>query len=499
MTERQAVFRCDANADIGGGHVVRSMGLAEALERDGWTVGFAVSSATLSAVPDLGRHGWAVVEGFDGTDEAKRYVTEWPGGVDLAIIDHYERNEVDEAALAGWAARRLVLDDCPIRKHACEFLVDQTIGRSPQDYAGLVPEFCRTFAGAFFAILRPDFARFRSRLIPAAAGLNRIVVSFGMIDAANMSATVLDGLAQGGFSGAVDVVVGPAAPHLEALRRTVAERPHPHSSLELHAGLDANAMASLLARSDLAIGAPGSSTYERCCLGVPSLLVTIADNQRDNMVALENAGAARALGWWENVRGEQVAAAVQALAADSQCLKEMRRAALRQTDGRGAQRIAIALRPPRTADGAAVELQPARFEDAELLHRWQQARETRRFARNPKVPTWPEHERWLRAKLDDSRVAFSIVIVGGAPGGVLRFDCVQPLSDCAEAYEVSILVAPNFYRRGVGLAALEAGRRLLPDAELQAVVLPDNVASHKLFKRAGYRWFEDRYLNLPAS
>ena len=499
ITRELAIFRCDADEAIGGGHVVRCMGLAEALQHDGWSVAFAVSSKTPETVPALGRSGWQIVTGFDGgEDEVARLRTLWPGGIDLVVMDHYGLRAEDEAALLAAARQRLVINDFPTRRHVCEFLVDQTIGRKPEEYAGHVPSGCQVLAGATYAVLRSAFSRARSLLGPPAvnADLRRLVVSFGMVDAPNLTATALKGLARTGFAGVLDVVLGAGAPHIKEIRALIAAR-RGKGIHRLHTDVDAEAMAALLARCDLAIGAAGVSSYERCCLGVPAMLVMLAENQRDNVRALIRSGAARHLGWWEDVTPEAIGAAVRDLAARPDVFTKMRRAALQQTDGRGAYRIALAIRPLHTRAGEPVSLRPALFDDAELLYCWQQAPETRRYARNPEVPTWSEHIRWLAAKLDDPGTVFNVIEVDGAPAGVLRFDARPSSSDEQECYEISILVAPEFYRRGVAVAALKAGRRLLPAAELQAAVFEPNFASKKLFERAGFHRFGERYRQLP--
>jgi RimJ/RimL family protein N-acetyltransferase len=267
----------------------------------------------------------------------------------------------------------------------------------------------------------------------------------------------------------------------------------------LHTDIDAEGMATLLADCNLAIGAAGVSSFERCCLGVPTLLVMIAENQRDNASTLAGSGAARLLGWWADLTPDTVASAVRQLADNPAELVNMRRRALQITDGRGVDRVALALMPPRTAEGVEVTLRAASFSDSDLIYGWQQAPETRRYARNPEIPAWKDHVHWLAAKLSDPQVIFNVILADGIPAGVLRLDAVAPSSSYNECYEISVFVAPAFYRRGIATAALHAGRQLVPMAELQAVVLDANMASKRLFERAGFHSFGDLYRSLPNS
>ena len=299
MASPLAIFRCDADRLLGSGHVMRCMGLAEALVTDGWTVGFAVSSATCDLIPALLQKSWQVCPGFDNMEtEAEQLCVAWPSGTDLVVVDHYARNSHQELALSPWARQRLVIDDLADRPHSCEFLCDQTIGRRAEHYMGLVPAECDVLAGSNFAILRPAFAKARRRIrLRGDPSLERIVVSLGMVDAPNITKIVLEGLENS--SASIDVVLGSRAPHLPEIHAYITRRRS--SAIRLHTDLEAEAMASLLEKSDLVIGAGGISSLERCCLGVPTLLIVLAENQRVNVEALTSCGAARSLGSWEHV------------------------------------------------------------------------------------------------------------------------------------------------------------------------------------------------------
>ncbi|MEE9209826.1 MAG: GNAT family N-acetyltransferase [Kiloniellales bacterium] len=137
-------------------------------------------------------------------------------------------------------------------------------------------------------------------------------------------------------------------------------------------------------------------------------------------------------------------------------------------------------------DGRPVRLRPATMADAEVMLRWQREPWTRRYARNPAAPTAEEHQRWLADRLADPGCLFNLILHGDEPAGVLRLDRIDSDQDPDNTYEVSILVAPDRHRLGIGKAALHLVRQLLPEAELRAEVLPGNVASDTLFRSAGY-------------
>ena len=137
-------------------------------------------------------------------------------------------------------------------------------------------------------------------------------------------------------------------------------------------------------------------------------------------------------------------------------------------------------------DGRPVRLRPATKADAGVMLRWQRHPGTRRFSRSPGAPSEREHQHWLADRLADPGCLFNLILHGDAPAGVLRLDRIDSDQDPDNTYEVSILVAPDRHRLGIGRAALHLVRQLLPEAELRAEVLPGNVASDALFRSAGY-------------
>lgn len=475
---------------------MRCLSLAHALADDGWAVGFAVSEDTVRMLPALRRTSHAVAAGFDDSSgQPARLAACWPQGCDLLIVDHHHWESALEAAAAPWARACCVIDDLCKRSHRCDILIDPTLGRSPHAYAGLVPTDARILTGADYAVLRPEFFQKRQTLdlAPRAPGIGRVLVSVGLSDPRAATGPILHGLSVAGYRGALDVVLGAASASAPDVKKRLAAD---FSGARLHSHIDASAMASLLAGADLAIGAAGTSSYERCCLGVPALAVQVADNQADNMAAICEAGAAVSLGDRRTLTAARFAAAWRDLVRDSDRLAAMRRAALAVCDGLGAQRIALAIRPQHTDAGEPVTLRRATLDDARTMFQWQHEPTTRAYARNPQPPTWDEHVAWLGAKLADPRVIFSAIMLGDEPAGVVMLDACTPASPGTLAFEVSINVGVRHTRRGVGLAALRSARRLVPDVELHAHILHANTGSLGLFRKARYRpYAEGRYIS----
>jgi UDP-2,4-diacetamido-2,4,6-trideoxy-beta-L-altropyranose hydrolase len=482
-----AVFRADASATVGAGHVMRCLTLARRLAEEGWRFAFASAPGTPAAVPELA--GVELSEAVEPGAMALR----WPGGCDLLVVDSYALGRDFERACRPWARRILAIDDAPSRPHDADLLLDQTLGRAPADYAGLVPPGCAVLAGTPYALLRPGFAAAR----PAALGrraaggpARRLLVSLGQGDPDDATGLVLDGVAEAALDLEVDVVMGAAAPHLESVRRRAAR-------VGARVLVSVADMDRLSAEADIALGAGGVTAWERCALGLPTILVQTAANQADNAAALAAAGAALDLGPLPGVTPARVAEALRRLAGDAPARLAMARAAGTLCDGYGVHRAAIALSPASAGDGYPVSLRPVTSADAGITLDWQRDPSTRRHFRNPAAPTRQEHLAWLAARLSDPGCLMSLVLHGGEPAGVLRLDRLP--AGRGGGREVSILVAPDRRGRGVGAAALALAPRLVPGERLVAEVLPGNAASLALFARAGYRAAEDGLLTLAGA
>ncbi|MHA1598169.1 MAG: UDP-2,4-diacetamido-2,4,6-trideoxy-beta-L-altropyranose hydrolase [Alphaproteobacteria bacterium] len=327
-----AVFRCDAGPGIGGGHVMRCLALAGRLSDDGWSVAFACSAETPATVPALAEARYPMIDAAD----AETMTAAWADGVDWLIVDHYGLDAEFETACRDWARRILVIDDLADRPHACDVLLDQTPGRTRQDYGLDDDDPCRTLFGADYAILRPEFAAARSDSLRRrdTAEARRLMIFCGTVDRVNLTATALQALDGLGFE-AVDVVLGSTAPHLQRVQQLAGAAPCP---VTVH--VDVQDMAGLLAAADIAVGAAGTASWERCCLGLPTVVTATADNQRRIADELTRAKAATVVGWHEDVTPVMIGEALSALCGEVALRRNMSSAAAALCDGLGLDRLA---------------------------------------------------------------------------------------------------------------------------------------------------------------
>lgn len=309
---------------------MRCLALADGLSAAGWRCSFAVGAETEATVPALAAsaHDCFVADGMDAAAMAS-LAGHMPDGADLLVVDHYGWSADQEASCRSWARRILVIDDLADRAHDCDLLLDQTLGREDGDYGALVASPCGMLLGPDFALLRPQFTASRDAALsrPGERPLGRLLVSFGASDPHLMTALVLRGIAATGLDLAIDVIVGADD------RATFGGL----DNVTVHVAV--SDMAALMARVDLVVGTAGVSSWERCCLGLPAIVIVTADNQLNIAAQLERAGAIRLLGNHQTVDADSIAQAITAMAHDACGRAAMSHKAAMICDGLGVGRV----------------------------------------------------------------------------------------------------------------------------------------------------------------
>lgn len=309
MVPDNVFFRVDAGFEIGSGHVMRCLTLAVALKKRGIRIiflsrphkgnlislvrdqGFSVVELSLPTdnIPSVnGYEQWLGASSSVDAMETLKSLADIQGSVWM-VTDHYGIDGSWGKAIRKQVDKIISLDDLANRKHDCDVLIDSSFERKCADYKGLVPEHTLILAGTKYCLLRDEFYEARQKVFKRKfkLPLNRILISLGGVDIDNITRLVISELECSNISDNtyLDVVIGPASPHVDDLR-TQANQSRLH--INIHQGV--NDMAERLMLADLCIGAVGSSVWERCCLGCPSVLATIAANQAEGAKKLESSG-----------------------------------------------------------------------------------------------------------------------------------------------------------------------------------------------------------------
>lgn len=334
ITNRLAFLRADASKALGGGHIFRCLTLADALAESGWRCTFVCKPETREVVPALGRSRHEIID-LHGPDESCFLRALRTTDADLLVVDHYGLDTGLEAACRPWVRRILVIDDGPNRAHDCDILLDQNLGANPSAYHGHVPGRCHLLLGPSFALLRPQFSTARDGALKrhlTKRPVQRLLISLGAADPARLASRVV--AATAGLPLEIDVVLDSTGTQEQAIRELASRL-----GLSVRVHVDVTDMAALMSAADLAVGAGGSTSWERCCLGLPSLIVVLADNQRDIAASLDRAGAALDLGTAETLTNEKLTAALQMLYQDKTRRSAMAERAAAICDGDGTRRV----------------------------------------------------------------------------------------------------------------------------------------------------------------
>jgi len=482
---RHAIFRADASSSIGGGHVVRCLTLAKHLASSGWVIGFACTAETLTIVPSLAAH-LEVLEVADGRSlDAAALAQRWPSGCDVLIVDHYSLDARFETSCRGWAASIVAIDDLADRHHDCDLLIDATPARAASDYDNLTPASALVVTGPEYALLRPEFEAMRRETLSRRAAMERVervLVSLGLTDMHGRTELVARTLLGMDAKFSIDVVIGAAAPSRTALERLATGEPR------LSVYVDPPDMAKLMAAADIAVGAGGTTSWERCCLGLPTVILTLAKNQQLLVAGLKNAGAAVLTLSAADHGTSDIIVHVGRLANDGRLLRSMAAAAASLVDGRGSERAAMAIRGLLVGHdqaGTRVRIRAATLRDSRQVWAWRNDRLSRANSRNSALIARSDHERWFAGKLDSRCDATLIGVVQKESIGVVRFD------GSAEAeLEVSINVAPSKRGFGLGSKLLAAACATInderPHVGLIAYIRKENLQSQRVFEACGF-------------
>ncbi len=336
-------IRADASLEIGTGHVMRCLTLGQFLRQKGCEVFFicrevdghlceVVESRRFhcSRLPRLAAGETNDTAAFRELDARQTSVSleAYGRSPDLLVVDHYELDRSWELVLRPHVGRILVIDDLGNRMHDCDLLLDQNLHDFPdRRYCGLVPERARVFVGPKYALLRPEFSAAQS--VPRTGGLRRMLVFFGGVDPTNESLKVVRALrSMGTDAPRTDFVLGPTNPFSD----TVFDAARDLACANVIRQTDD--MAELMREADLGLGTCGVAGWERCCVGLPSLVAVSADNQRDDARILQSLGAVRNLGDAERISVERWAAEISDLRNDPKSLTAMSIAAASVMQGR---------------------------------------------------------------------------------------------------------------------------------------------------------------------
>lgn len=485
-------FRVDASSKIGTGHFMRCFTLAIALRQCGVHVRFisrylpehlhamlvkemceftlleGVGNVSLDELKHA--HWLGVSQTQDATDSIRAlsgYIWDW------LIVDHYALDSRWESALRKVAKKILVIDDIADRKHDCDILLDQNFYSDMQArYIGKIPVGSQFLAGPYYALLRDEFRQLRKKLEPRMGPVKRILVFFGGVDADNYTRAAISALSEIVVDQLrIDVVIGSQHPDRNGIKDAC-------EKLGFFLHVQTDKMAELLAVADMVVGAGGSTIWERCCLGVPSLSICVAGNQ---VRQIEDA-ALEGLLYGPEIK-DSVALTIKthtkALLENSTLRSLISRKAWSAVDGRGVIRVI------RNLLIGEIDIQVVKPSDSPKLFEWRNHPRVRSASKNQELISWEGHQKWFSSVMASNDRILLIGRTNTMDVGVVRFDIQE------EAAEISIYLVPDTDSSGQGQSLLWAAeqwfRKNRPAIRfIRANVLGRNELSQRMFLEAGY-------------
>ena len=294
------IFRTDGSVHLGSGHIMRCLALADALKQSGGEVQFICRARSGDLHNLVRKRGYKVVLlpplplGTQNIDlDASQTISCLQGSRPRwLIVDHYDLTKVWVDSVRVYTEKIMIIDDLAQNSFYCDALLNQNYGYTKSDYADKVPAECALFLGTQYALLRPEFANLRSQAIEkrkACQSTKQVLLSVGGMDPYNLIGRILDALSHiRDFNAEINIAISSQSPNVITIMEQIKNLPFSAKLM-----LDAENMAQLMLDADYAIGAAGSSSWERCCLALPSIILAVADNQDRVAQVLVDKKAAR--------------------------------------------------------------------------------------------------------------------------------------------------------------------------------------------------------------
>lgn len=485
------VVRADASSGIGFGHAMRALSLARSWMASGGSVSWLGYCDTDSLRTLLMAHGIALeavpAPHPDPADRAETmaHLGRYPTGT-WVLLDGYHFDPSFQQTLKAAGHRVLLLDDtAEWPEFHADILLNQNLNAHQLAYS-TGPQTLQVL-GTRFALLRPEFAPFRDvpRSVPEVA--NRILVTMGGADPANAMGKILSALERmTEFPFEVAVIVGSLNPNRQDLEQKVARSERLSARVKLV--FDPPDMTDWMAWADVAITAGGSTCWELAFMGVPSIVVITAENQRRGAEGLHAVGAARTLGEISGLDEQVLTRHIVEICLAVPIRERLSRLGRTLVPGDGAQRLVDMMRALADPGDLRSHLHLRRAESKDTIGLWELANDpaVRQSAFHPDPIPLETHVDWFQGKLDAPGSRIWVLAFHGVLAAQVRYDRRDD-----RTLELDYSVAPAWRGQGLGTRMLvETWRQACLELDanrVQGLVLAHNLASMRAFKGARFR------------
>lgn len=477
------IIRADANWKIGMGHIMRCLALAQAWHDHGGNAVFITQCDSLALKERLFDEGCQVMELQNcypakmDLAQTKSVLDAYPGS--WLVLDGYHFDSEYQQQIKQTEHPLLVIDDMADLDHYyADIVLNQNIYAEQLEYK--CEPYTKLLLGTRYVLLRREFLKWQGyeRDIPDVA--KKIMVTMGGSDPDNVTLKVLKALERIDVPDLeVIVVLGPSNQNRDMIQR-VADS----STVKIQLAENPEDMPSIMAWADLAVTAGGATVWELAFMGVPTLVIVLATNQYENARYLEIIGSAVNLGLSNNLSLDVVNLKLKDLISNPEMLISLITMSRKLVDGYGTVRVLTNL------TDSELWLRDVSKDDCELIWRWANDPEARGVSFSQDYISYDEHKKWFYQKLRDPECYFWIAVdQKDNPIGQVRFDVTQ--NGSVDSVDISISLAKEYRGRCYGSILIDIAVKELfrktTKKEVHAFIKPENVRSHKVFEKAGFK------------
>ncbi len=473
------ITRADASVNIGTGHVMRCLALAHAWRNVGGEAIFAVASNAPVIESQLSAEGFDVerISADPGSDEDAMLTCDLAlsQSASFIVVDGYHFSSMYQASIKNAGQGLLFVDDYGHAGRYCaDLILNQNIYASEDIYSKREP-YTRLLLGSPYVLLRSEFWPCRSWHREISEAAHKVLITLGGSDPDNVTLKTIDSLKQLEIERLeVTVVVGGSNYHYDEIKSALENSKVPFQLVQ-----NTSNMPEVMDWADMAISSGGTTSWELAFMGVPTLIIVLADNQVQVAEKLAKAGIAVNLGWHNRISEQAIGRAVISLLSDPISRASMARVGQRLVDGFGPIRVIKFLLE------RIIYLMEAYEEDCELFYKWANDPDVRAASFSTDSIAWDEHVKWFREKLQDPNCAFHIVMDSKCRLlGQVRFE----LND--ENAVINISIRSEFRGQRIGsLLILRAVDELFKRkhiSRVDAFIKLQNIRSIREFEKAGF-------------
>ena len=485
--------RADASSQVGAGHLMRCFALAQRWKAHAGEVTFITFCESEGLRRRLTDEGFQVIslkrtypDALDWQTTSQVLATH-PGA--WVVLDGYHFDPMYQGQIREAGHPLLLIDDTAHLEHYNADIILNQNQHAERLFYSCEPN-TRLLLGTNYTLLRSEFLIWQKwqRQIPQIA--RKILVTLGGADSKNVTSKVIQALAhveRKNFEAIV--VVGASNPRYEELRSAI-------QNLQLPIELKRNVsnMAELMAWADVAVSAGGSTAWEMAFMGLPNLIVTLAENQEGIAQALHSLGVANHLGWYTQINELELANSLQDLMSNPVRRQTMSELGRQIIDGAGMDRVVSTMKTHSTSLTGQLQVRPAHLQDAEMLWRWANNPAVRANSFHPEPIPLDTHLQWYKRKLASSKTRIWILELDQEAVGQIRYDKIDQ-----DRAEIDFSVVANCRGKGIGTRALVLTSTLVAQElgirYLQGTVFSSNKSSRRAFIKAGFRCVDQRVVS----